>query len=114
MKIGHIELSVANPLKSKEFYVNVLGFKVVYNQDDKFLWLKLGEQEILLRPGQGIKHSETFNRSPSNIVFYTDNLVQKRSELVERGLKFIGEDHGSPTFSDLDGNWFQLVNPNEH
>jgi catechol 2,3-dioxygenase-like lactoylglutathione lyase family enzyme len=29
MKVGHIELFVGGPLKAKEFYVEVLGFRLV-------------------------------------------------------------------------------------
>ena len=52
MKFGHLELFVNDPLASLPFYRDVLGFEVVTVQAKSFVWLKLGEQEILLRPGR--------------------------------------------------------------
>ena len=36
--------------------------------------------------------------------------------LEEKGLRFRGNDgsHKCPTFTDPDGNWFQLVDPSDH
>ncbi|MFC1852033.1 VOC family protein [candidate division CSSED10-310 bacterium] len=114
MKIGHIELNVSDPMKSKEFYEKVLGFEVVVDQGDQIIWLKLGEQELLLRPGLDVVHSDSCQKSPFNLVFYTDDLIQKKKELTAKGVEFKGEDQGCPIFTDPDGNWFQLVNPNDH
>jgi catechol-2,3-dioxygenase len=40
MKIGHIELFVANPSASKEFFEKVLGFELVTQQSENLIWLK--------------------------------------------------------------------------
>jgi catechol 2,3-dioxygenase-like lactoylglutathione lyase family enzyme len=55
MKLGHIELFVADPIASRDFYRDVLGFEVTAEQHGKFIWLRPGDQEILLRPGSGPK-----------------------------------------------------------
>lgn len=111
MKIGHIELFVSDPLASKDFFVNVLGFELVDNQEDQFIWLRLGEQEILLRKRASETTAAPFHQAHSNIVFYTEDLSATRTQLEQRGLKFEGEDQGCPIFKDLDGHWFQLVDP---
>ena len=36
LKLGHIELFVNNPLKSKDFYVGVLGSELVTVQNDQY------------------------------------------------------------------------------
>jgi catechol 2,3-dioxygenase-like lactoylglutathione lyase family enzyme len=120
MKIGHIELFVSNPLESLKFYRDVLDFELVENQGDKFIWVKSGDVLILFRPG---KNSDTRNEKGNNyqessfgLVLYTDNLDESSKKLKERGLVFKGTDGSDKclTFTDPDGNWFQLVNPNEH
>ena len=114
MRIGHIELFVENPLQSKKFYEEVLGFTLVSNQADEFIWLQCGNVEILLRPGQTHTAAQTYQSAGSAIVLYTDSVAETAQKLRERGLAFKGTD-GSPdclVFTDPDGHWFQLVNPN--
>lgn len=116
MRFGHFEIFTQDPLKAKEFYENILGFSVTQIQNDEFIWLEFGVLEILLRPNRKAARPETYQDAASAIVLYTDDLARKKRELQERGLEFKGTD-GSPsclTFTDPDGNWFQLVNPNEH
>lgn len=115
MRIGHIELFVNTPLESKIFYEDVLGFELVANQDDKHIWLKCGSVEILLRSGQEQNSAKNYQSTNNAIVIYTDDVQETAGKLRARGLVFKGTD-GSPgclTFTDPDGNWFQLVNP-EH
>lgn len=113
MKIGHIEIFASDPLKSKDFYVNVLGFEIIEIQHDKFIWLKSGENIFLLRPGINNLQVNEYKFSNSGIVFYTNELEKTRRELINRGLEFRGTDGSDQclTFTDPDGNWFQLVNP---
>ena len=113
MKIGHIELAVLDPRRSVEFYCDKLGFKLVHNQDESFYWIELNSVEILLKPGM-VSETTQFKQATINIVFYTDDLSRTKYMLEEKGVKFTGEDQGCPLFRDLDGHWFQLVNPDEH
>jgi catechol 2,3-dioxygenase-like lactoylglutathione lyase family enzyme len=114
MQIGHLELFVKEPLKSMEFYRDVLGCEVVAVQRDTFVWLSRGPIELLLRPGNGPSPAEQYNRTSTGIVLYTDDLQKTAAELTERGLQFNGTDGSDEclTFTDPDGHWFQLVNPN--
>ncbi len=114
-RLGHVEIFVKDPLKSKDFYVKVLGFDLVEIQADKFVWLKLGENLFLLRPGNNDLNVKEYKNSNSGFVLYTGDIEMTRKELVSRGLKFKGTDGSDEclTFTDPDGNWFQLVNP-EH
>ena len=113
MRIGHIELFVRDPLISRVFYENVVGFELVAVQGSN-VWLKLGASEVLLRPGEPA--TKTSNYSGTGVVIYTDDLESSAAAMRLRGLRFAGTD-GSPkclTFQDPDGHWFQLVNPNDH
>jgi len=56
-----------------------------------------------------------YGDASSGIVFYADDLDRTLAELQTRGLKLTGDDGRSiPTFTDPDGHWFQIVNPNDN
>lgn len=115
MQLGHIEIFVSNIEKSREFYEKILGLKLIENQDDEFLWFRVGDIEILLRPGGGRPASESYQQAPTGFVFYVGDVQATAEQLRAQGLEIKGTD-GSPdclTFTDPDGNWFQLTNP-EH
>ncbi len=116
MKFGHTEIFVSDPMTSRIFYESILGFEVIDVQDDKYIWLKSDGVHFLLRPGRVNERSESYSTSSTGFVIYTEDLDKAVQTLESRGLKFKGTD-GSPkcpTFTDPDGNWFQLVNPNDH
>ncbi len=117
MKFGHIEIFVKDPVKSKDFYINVLGFDLIEIQADKFVWLKSGDAVFLLRPSKSnSERASEYASSDSGYVIYTDNLEESTAKLKSKGLEFKGTDGSDKclTFTDPDGNWFQLVNPNDH
>lgn len=113
MKFGHVEIFVNDTMKSKDFYEKVLGFKVIEVQHKTFVWMKSGNQEFLLRPGKKNLKTSIYKDSDIGFVFYTEDLEQTKNELLSIGLEFKGIDGSDSclTFTDLDGNWFQLVNP---
>jgi len=113
LKFGHIEIFVKDPLRAKEFYENILGFELVEVQNEKFVWLKLGENLFLLRPGKNDLSANEYRNSNTGFVLYTDDLKKTKNKLIERGLVFKGTDGSDEclTFTDPEGNWFQLVNP---
>ena len=49
-------------------------------------------------------------------LFVTNNVAQAARRLSQRGLAFQGNDGSNEclTFTDPDGHWFQLVNPEVH
>ncbi len=113
MKPGHLELFVKDPQLSKAFYVDVLGFALVVEQPGGNVWVQCGDLEILLRPGSNAHPAPDYQHAPSALVLYTPDLPGTAAALRERGLVFRGTD-GQPdclTFTDPDGHWFQLVNP---
>ena len=115
MKFGHIELFVKNPEESRDFFVNVLGFELVSDQNPNTIWVKMSETELLLRTGN-VSKSPTYQEASQGLVIYTDDLTTSKTELEERGVVFQGIDGSEKclTFQDLDGHWFQLVNPHDH
>ena len=116
MNLGHTEIFVTDSMKAKEFYENILGFKVEEVQGGEFVWLKRNDSLFLLRPGRKAPTPETYQDAPSALVLYTDDLARTSQELKDRGLNFKGTDGSQNclTFTDPDGNWFQLVNPKDH
>ncbi|MHA2365531.1 MAG: VOC family protein [Candidatus Hodarchaeales archaeon] len=113
MKIGHIELFVEDITQSLYFFCNILNFELVADQGE-FQWIKLGDIEILLRPGTG-NNVDFYQNASQAIVFYTNNLDKTAKILKSKGLVFKGTDRSENclTFSDPDGHWFQLVNPDD-
>jgi catechol 2,3-dioxygenase-like lactoylglutathione lyase family enzyme len=114
VRFGHIELFVSDPERSRLFYERALRFEVVTEQAGGFVWLRLGEAEILLRPGEGQTLASSYAEAPSAIVLYTDELAETCERLEAAGVRFRGEDGGCPTFTDPDGHWFQIVDPSAH
>lgn len=116
LTLGNIELFAADPTASKAFYMEILGFELVAEQPGPCVWLKCGNQEILLRPRRKAHPAESYDQSRIALVLYTDSYDRAVRELVERGLRFGAPDGGDrcATFADPDGNWFQLVDPTEH
>lgn len=117
MRFGHIEIFVKDPMVAKDFYVDVLGFKLaVVQEGGKFVWLSMGQKSLLLRPGKNHHQVEVYDKSKCGLVFYTNNLESKRKELEKKGVQFGDFDlfEGCLTFTDPDGNWFQLVDPENH
>ncbi len=117
MQIGHIELFVNDLAQARQFYEEVLGFEVTAVQGNgQFIWLKLGDTEILLRPGQESPFISAYDQATAGLVLYTNDIGQTARTLTQRGLKFLGRDGDDDclTFTDPDGHWFQLVNPESH
>lgn len=114
--IGHIELFIKEPEISLEFYTKVLGFEIIEIQQEKFIWLSSGNYTLLLRPGKNSDVALNYQSARTGIVLYTDDLVKTADEYKSRGLIFKGTDGSDKclTFTDPDGNWFQLVDPNNH
>jgi catechol 2,3-dioxygenase-like lactoylglutathione lyase family enzyme len=115
LRIGHVEVFVEDPVRSMAFYRDVLGFEVVEVQRGKYVWLKLADAQVLLRPGRNPVEADEYAKSPQAIVLYTDDLNATLATLKSRGLEIRGHDGPPccPTFTDPDGHWFQLVNPAE-
>ena len=116
MHIGHLEVFVCDLHVARDFYVDVLGCELVEPESDHVAWVTLDKQLLLLRPGEPRETVERYDQASLAIVLYTTGLDETRAALEARGLVFEGTD-GSPrclTFTDPDGNWYQLVDPAEH
>ncbi|MCA9907009.1 MAG: VOC family protein [Anaerolineae bacterium] len=111
LHLGHIELFVRDPVQALTFYRDVLGFELTSIQADRFVWLKSGAFELLLRPAGNTTPAARFEDAGQALVLYTDDLEATAALLRQRGLDFKGTDgDGCLTFTDPDGHWFQLVN----
>jgi len=112
MRLGHLELFVADPLRSLEFYRDVLGFEVADVQGGRFVWVRAQGLELLLRPDRRQQAEPGPAHSGPMVVLYTEDLDGAARVLTGRGvsLRALEGDPGGFSFSDPDGHWFQLVN----
>jgi catechol 2,3-dioxygenase-like lactoylglutathione lyase family enzyme len=115
LRMGHIEIYSRDVPRAKVFYRDVLGFEVTV-EGGELVWLQLDSTEILLRPGLPPEPARRYEDAPNGIVLYTPDLQTASAQLTGRGLVFKGtvDSEKCLTFTDPDGNWFQLVNPEDH
>ncbi len=116
LKLGHLELFVRNPARSRDFYRDLLGFQVISEQGPNFIWLSSGDREILLRRSESSSEASSYQKAGIAFVLYTDDLPATLADLKAKGIVPHGND-GSPkcpTFHDPDCHWFQIVNPQDH
>lgn len=93
-KIHHIAIITSNYEKSKDFYVNKLGFEIIRenyreNRDDYKLDLKLGDIELEIF---GIKESPKRLSYPEacglrHLAFHVDNIEEVIAELRDNGIE---------------------------
>lgn len=117
LRFGHIEILSRAPETAVAFYRDVLGFTVTVEQGDGLTWLQKGELEILVRPGDNrVVRRERYEDAPTGFVLYSDDIAADLAALGERGLVVRGtvDSEKCYTFTDPDGNWFQLVDPYDH
>lgn len=116
LEVGHIELFVNDPLASGEFYRDILEFEEIETQNGQFVWMQKDNMKLLLRPTLSPLQSHDYQSSNVGFVIYTNNLERAVRKLETKGLRFRGTDGSDKclTFTDPDGHWFQLVNPDEH
>lgn len=116
LKFGHIEILSSDPHRAKEFYCDVLGFELEVIQNEQYIWLSKGDLGILIRPGKPPQAASRYEDAPTGFVLYSSNVQETLSELVSKGLQIRGtvDSEKCYTFTDPDGNWFQLVDPHDH
>lgn len=108
MHLGHLEFFCHDCFKTYAFYVDILGFEFVTVQDEQFVWLRLGELEILLRPGEPPKPTPA-PTSGSSFVLHVDDLVGLEESLSDQGIEFLSHEENPDliAFTDPDGRWIQ-------
>jgi catechol 2,3-dioxygenase-like lactoylglutathione lyase family enzyme len=114
MELGHIELFVRDVAVAAGFYVDVLGFELVAEQaDGRFVWVRLGDREVLLRLGESRPPAAAYDRTAVGLVLYTDDVAADVGRLRSAGVtcETMPGEPGCFTFRDPDGHWWQLVDP---
>jgi len=116
-QLGPLELFVADPLESRKFYCK-LGFEPESEEGwPHNLWLKCGWIQLLLRrAGEQSDPPANYQASRIAMVFYTPDLPATLARLAAQGIVPRGIDGSEkcPTIVDPDGNWIQLVDPEDH
>jgi len=115
MKLGHFEIFVRNPEAAITFYRDVLGFSVTVDDGSGMAWLEFDGVEFLLRKGAPPPPENRYEDTRAALVLYTEDLETAARRLKANGLIFKGtvDTEKCLTFTDPDGNWFQLVNPGD-
>lgn len=118
MKLGSIMIGSENPKALGEFYTKVLG-QPGWQQDDWY-GFGIGETSLMIGPHSEVKGS---NKTPGRLIinFETENLQNEYKRIKDLGAQIIAEPYqpsqdNNPeawlaTFSDPDGNYFQLATP---
>lgn len=116
LRFGHIEILSSDPHRLKSFYCDVLGFELEIIQNEQYIWLNKGEMTILIRPGEPPQPAGRYEDAPTGFILYTSNVQETLRVLVANGLEIKGTVDSDKcfTFTDPDGNWFQLVDPHDH
>lgn len=113
MRMGHLELFVSDMDAAITFYKTMLGCEVIARNGTEYTWIRFGDVELLLRSGWNMFQAPEYTQAPMGIVLYTRDIQGEAQQLADRGVVFKGYDGSEHclTFTDPDGNWFQLVNP---
>jgi catechol 2,3-dioxygenase-like lactoylglutathione lyase family enzyme len=108
LKLGHIEVFVADPAASRDWYVQVLGARAVADQGP-FQWIELGGTELLLRPGAP-RVVPNYRETSVALVLYVDSLAPLETQLAIHQVPVShGDEDGCLTFQDPDGHWIQAT-----
>ena len=86
LKLGHIELFVKDPSRSKQFYRDVLLFDVTDEQGENHIWLRSGGIEILLRRARQAPTAQTYQDATVALVMYTDDLPATLARFKKHGV----------------------------
>jgi catechol 2,3-dioxygenase-like lactoylglutathione lyase family enzyme len=110
MRIGQIELFVADPILSAVFWRSTLGFRIIDVESDDLVRIDCGGVEVVLRRGRPTRVAVSYRDATDALVLYTDDLDAAAARLCEAGVLFEGNDgsDSSLTFRDPDGNWLRM------
>lgn len=108
MRLGHLELFVADAVRSRDWFVAVLGAKAVADQGE-FQWVELGGFELLFRPG-AVRSASSYREAGIAMVLYVEDLDAFRGALEShRVVVTHGDEDVCLTFQDPDGHWIQAT-----
>ncbi len=115
MKLGHIELFVRDAAIARAFYREVLGARVLDVGDDGHAWVRLGEQDMLLRPDRRAPRPLAGAVPGLALVLYTEAYDASVEALRRHGvvLKPVEGYDRRLAFADPDGHWFHIADPRE-
>jgi catechol 2,3-dioxygenase-like lactoylglutathione lyase family enzyme len=108
VKLGHLEVFVADAVRSRDWYVAVLGAKAVADQG-AFQWVDLGGVELLFRPGAE-RSASSYREAGIAMVLYVDDLAAFRGVMESHGVVVThGDEDACLTIQDPDGHWIQAT-----
>ncbi|RSD29065.1 VOC family protein [Mesobacillus subterraneus] len=120
-QIGQIMLYVHNQDEAVKFWTETLGFRVIAEEDNQqgMRWIEIApktdsETRIILHNKEWVgKMSQGLNLGTPSLMFFTKNLEEFRSELVEKGVK-VGEIVEMPSgkvfnFADNEEQYFAVM-----
>lgn len=112
-KVRLVWITVSDLQKAKDFYVNVMGFKV-HKEIIPAQWLEVTCGDSILALYQPLPDDVQVPGQNGVITFAVDNLEVAKKTLEQQGVTFIEDTPGVPgvfkiaTYVDADNNKFQL------
>src|SRR5215470_16498616 len=121
LRLGAYSVFVRDPRRSRQFYLDQLGFRPAYDtplaSQDGSLAVSPPDGTAVLLLVAPPPESDEYNLigSPTRIVFLTENIYAKFEEWSKRGVRFHHTPQARPwgaisaSFEDVDGNTFTLL-----
>ncbi|GLV60672.1 VOC family protein [Dictyobacter sp. S3.2.2.5] len=111
-KIGTITVGVSDQDKSRDFYVNKLGFEVIQDQpmSENERWLEIGLPGSQTHLMLGLRGQSAGNSTGmTGFVLHADNMEETCATLKERGVRLTVEPSAEPW-----GKWAQFADPDDN
>jgi catechol 2,3-dioxygenase-like lactoylglutathione lyase family enzyme len=115
LSFGEVQSFVSDLDAAREFYVDVLGLKLV-KQTDKWLILDVsGKQLVLMAGARPIERPETYGAECATVLcLLSQDIHRDYAALKAKGVRFFSEVKKVPegeyvAFQDPDGNLLELI-----
>ena len=89
LKCEHIGVNVSDIKQMKEFYLNLMGFKLI-EETDSFFAAKAGDVRFSFFSGAK-KYAINDDATGISIILRTGNVIETRDELVKKGIVLLSD-----------------------
>ena len=115
-RVSYIMIGVTDMARSRAFYEQTLGRKVMFAADgDAFVFIDGGP--VMIGLNKGLSSRRPHIAGATEIVFAVDNVKQTFRDLSSKGVAFVAEPRQATdkdwvaTFADPDGHYLTLFGP---
>lgn len=117
LKFHHVCIQTNDYESSKEFYMNILNFKLVdetknFHGREYNSWLKLNDFYIELQTGKGeLNRFDSNTESLSHFCLYTNDLSSVLKSILDKGYNNFKRKNNDIIYKVLNGSLFKIVAP---